>query len=151
MITTNTIETISLLTSYNENHCIKGGLSFLLICNTWFLTSLHCFPISFCSNCTYRFLSKVVYAWQSIMAPVTRTPINPLSLFEFCWGERFSSENDNHSDDELKYAWLKSDVKMKDGLFLETTRLTVVIDNSDRVSEVGSAVIDDEIIKRFAN
>jgi hypothetical protein len=40
---------------------------------------------------------------------------------------------------------------MKDGLFLETTRLTVVIDNSDRVSEVGSAVIDDEIIKRFAN
>jgi hypothetical protein len=59
-----------------------------------------------------------------------------LSLFEFCLGERFSSENNIHSDDELKYVWLKSDVKMKDGLFLETTRLTVVIDNSDRVTEV---------------
>jgi hypothetical protein len=72
--------------AYNEdfNTVTKtnGTVNFLMLriwnVNAWFLTSDHCFPVTFSTNCTCSFPSKVTYSYQTIKVQLTYT-VHPTS------------------------------------------------------------------------
>lgn len=50
--------------------------------------------------------------------------------------QHLSSETNVHSNDILKDVWQKTDLKVNDEKFLETTRLNIIFNNPDSVTEV---------------